>query len=99
VQKQTGETKAKADKMKAIVCDETITNAAKTIVEVLTPVVKLLRITDTKAGSTLGKVYACMLRLDEYFREAIKGLDEEVPIPAAPSHHLHGAGSTFTSRS
>jgi hypothetical protein len=43
---------------------------------VVAPVVKLLRITDTKAGSTLGKVFECMLRLDEYLREPIKGLDD-----------------------
>jgi hypothetical protein len=78
VQKQPSETKAKADEMKVIVRNETVVTAAKTLVEVLSPVVKVLRITDTKAGSTLGKVYACMLQLDKYFRNPIKVLDDEV---------------------
>lgn len=75
VMRQTSETKAKADSIKGIIRDESTLTAAKTLVEVLGPVVKLLRITDTKAGSTLGKVYASMLQLDEYFRKPIKGLD------------------------
>lgn len=76
VLKQSTDTRSKADNVKAIVRDASALKAATTLVEVLNPVVKLLRITDTKAGSSLGKVYACMLQLDKYFREPISGLDD-----------------------
>jgi len=44
----------------------------------LEPVLRLLRMTDTKRGATLGKVYGYMLQLDAHFGVELDGLDESV---------------------
>ena len=44
-------------------------------VRVLTPALTLLRLVDGKTGASLGKVYAAFVKLDEYLREPIDGMD------------------------
>jgi hypothetical protein len=64
--------------VKRIIHDEDNTQTMKMCINVLEPAVRLLRMTDTKLGATLGKVYGYMLQLDEHLREKIDGLDDNI---------------------
>ena len=52
-------------------------------VRVLTPALTLLRLVDGKTGASLGKVYAAFVKLDEYYRGSIEGMD------ATTSERMH----------
>jgi hypothetical protein len=76
--KQPRDVKEKGAAVKRIIRDEDNTETVKVCINVLEPAVRLLRMTDTKLGATLGKVYGYMLQLDEHLREEIDGLEMRI---------------------
>jgi hypothetical protein len=70
--KQAREVKEKGAAVKRIIRDEDNTQAVKLCINVLEPAVRLLRMTDTKLGATLGKFY---LRVHARARHALAGGD------------------------
>ena len=53
-----------------IVLSQTVAKGVDTVITIMEPAMKLLRLTDGKTGATLGKVYGYMLQLDELYRGA-----------------------------
>lgn len=72
--KQTPEVRERGAKAKTIIRDDDMTENVGVAIRVMEPVMRLLRLTDGKAGATLSKVYAYLLQLDMYFRGNIEGL-------------------------
>eukprot|EP00967_Tisochrysis_lutea_P134624 scaffold237995_cov41-Tisochrysis_lutea.AAC.1 len=76
--KQARDVKERGAEIKRIIRDEDVTSAARVCLRVCEPVVRVLRMTDSKLGATLGKVYAYMLQVDVHLRNPIEGLDEHI---------------------
>lgn len=78
VAKQARETRDNANNIKRHVRDEELLETVNLGITILEPVLRLLRMTDTKRGATLGKVYGYMLQLDAHYNTELDGLDEDV---------------------
>ena len=75
--KQKREIKESGAIAKETVQDEDHWDAVRLTVKVLTPVLKLLRMTDGKTGATLGKIYHQMCEISGFFENPIEGLEED----------------------
>jgi hypothetical protein len=66
------------DVVRKLVQSDAHWNAIQLTVQTLTPVLKLLRLTDGKTGATLGKVYNHMAVIDELYASPIEGMEDEL---------------------
>ena len=75
---QQRETREAGEVFKHSVFNEDHWKAVELTCRVLTPVLKLLRLTDRKTGATLGKIYHVMSELSASFDAPIEGMDDDV---------------------
>jgi hypothetical protein len=75
---KTSEAKNKANEIKRIIRDDELLQTIELCIDLLSPCLQVLRLTDGKKGATLSNVYANMLGLDVFYREPIQGLDERI---------------------
>jgi hypothetical protein len=78
VNKQKRETKSTAIEIRRIIRSEANTEAVKICIKVLDPVLRLLRLTDSKTGATLSKLYGYMIQIDVFYRKEIPGLEDNI---------------------
>ena len=76
--KQDEATKKKAAWVALTVNDDDHWDSVSRAVRVLTPTLRVLRLTDGKTGATLGKVYGLCAELDALYRNDIDGMDDEI---------------------
>eukprot|EP00967_Tisochrysis_lutea_P137260 scaffold246037_cov27-Tisochrysis_lutea.AAC.1 len=72
--KQSRDTKDKEAEVKRIIRNEGVTEAVRLCPVVCSPIMRVLRMTDTRLGATLGTVYAYMLQLDVHLHNPISRL-------------------------
>ena len=75
---QNAETRSKGDDIRLTVQKTEHWVGVERTVQVLLPVLKVLRLTDGKTGATLGKVYGLCVGLDALYRDEIDGIDDEI---------------------
>ena len=76
--KQDEATKKKAAWVALTVNDNEHWDSVSRAVRVLTPTLRVLRLTDGKTGATLGKVYGLCAELDALYRNDIDGMDGQI---------------------
>ena len=74
--KQKPDVRMRGEIVRGIVHKESHWNGVALTVRVMTPALTLLRLTDGKAGATLGKVYSMFANLNQAFREEVGGIDK-----------------------
>ena len=78
VGRRKADTRAKAAEIKRRIFDPEHRRGVDLTIKILVPFLILLRMTDSKTGAALGKVYGCMHEMDEWLNEPIASLDDKV---------------------